>query len=173
MYLPRRTTRRRCWTPLFLLVGPAVFMAHPANAKTDFAGLAICSKLKAIPKSAKFSKCDIRQPLRGQCRFSAKSGPVQIDYLLGNAVVLEKSVKIGANSAPYSLKQDDTVANAARKLEVKTGLDTTYWDDVENPTIGYLQSSPVGCGAGKTYSIYIWFENNTATHVSASTLPPL
>jgi hypothetical protein len=142
--------------------------------KSDFAGFAVCSRLRAMPKSAKLLKCNVRTPLRGECRFRLANGSMSIDYQAKDGFILKKITKLTQNSAgPYGLTGHDNVITAARKIKNRTGLSAKFWDDVYDLESGYLQSEPVSCGRNKAYSVYVWFKDGRASQVSVSTLPAL
>ena len=154
----------------------AMLLAAPASAaqRGDFAGLAICSKLLALPKAYKATECNRRAPLRGECRFTLSSNGMPIEYLMEDGVVLAKDVKLAAGArfaAPYGLSHGESRQGAARKIRATTGLSSQHWEDSEEPGTSYLQSDSVQCGASKAYTIYVWFRDGRAKSVSVSTLP--
>lgn len=105
----------------------AMMLSAPASAafRGDFAGLAICSKLSAIPKGCRTIDCHARAPLRGECRFTLASNGIGIEYLIKNAQVLDKKIVLSAHAgfaAPYGLHHGDDYETAARKIKASTGL---------------------------------------------------
>lgn len=154
----------------------AMMLSVPASAapRGDFAGLAICSKLSAMPKGYKAIECNTHAPLRGECRFSLASNGIAIEYLVENGLVLDKKTALsprGSFAAPYGLRNGDDYEIAARKIKASTGLSSQHWTDSEDEAASYLQSDEVSCGRNKSYTIYVWFKNGRAESVSVSTLP--
>lgn len=140
----------------------------------DFAGLAICSKLGAMPSRYKPRVCNAREPLRGECRFTLTSNGMTIEYLVADGTVVDKSFNLGARPdvpAPYGLRRGDSYDGAARKIRSITGLSSRYWTDSDAPDASYLQSDEVPCRQGLSYTIYVWFRDGKAESVSVSTLP--
>lgn len=154
----------------------ALILTMPAAAAArmgDFGGLAICSKLNAMPRGYRPSECSRRAPLRGECRFTLTSGGMPIEYRIQDGVVFDKKVPLGAGPAgPYGLRGGDDYQAAARKISVGTGLSSRHWPDIEDNAASYLQSDDTNCGRNRSYSIYVWFRNGRAQSVSVSTLPP-
>lgn len=151
-------------------------MAEPALAArtSDFGGLPICSKLRAMPRGYRPIEYNSRTPLSGECRFSLNNMGVSTQYLIENGVIVDKRVNLRADTlgtGPYGLRRDEGQAGAARKVLASTGLATRYWPDDEDETAGYLQSTDVMCGRNKSYTIYVWFRRGKAQSVSVSTLP--
>lgn len=156
----------------------AVTLSAPASAalRGDFAGLAICSKLRAMPQGYRPIACNRRAPLRGECRFALTSSGMPIEYLIEDGMVLAKTVRLAAGgrlAAPYGLSQNDDYTRAASKIwaSTGTGLSSQQWEDNEEPGVTYLQSDSVSCNSNKAYAIYVWFRNGNAESVSVSTLP--
>ncbi|WP_446652306.1 hypothetical protein [Blastomonas sp.] len=151
-------------------------IAEPALAAcaSDFSGLPICSKLRAMPRGYHPIECNSRTPLRGECRFSLNSNGASAEYLIEDGMVIAKQVdlRIGTRAAgPFGLRRDEDHASAAHKILASTGLTTRYWDDSEDETAGYLQSTDVMCGRNKSYTIYVWFRRGKAQSVSVSAIP--
>ena len=152
---------------LLVLSAPAA-----ATLKGDFAGLAICSKLRTFPQGSRPSACNLRAPLRGECRFSLVSNGMPIAYLIEDGMVLDKKSELRRGvAAPYGLRRGESYASAAAKIKASTGLSSRHWNDSEEQGKSYLQSEDISCGANKSYSIYVWFRNGAAEAVSVSTLP--
>lgn len=152
-----------------ILVEPAI-----AARGGDFGGLPICSKLNAMPRGYRPSRCNSRSPLRGECSFSLSSQGITADYILDDGIVVDKSVRLrgGPRPAnPFGLLRGEGRANAAGKVRMRTGLVTQYWDDTEDAGAGYLQSTEVNCSRSKSYTVRVWFRNGRAESVSVSTLP--
>lgn len=140
----------------------------------DFAGLAICAKLNAMPTRYRAKACDPREPLRGECRFSLTSNGMSVNYLVANGTVVEKSVILGGRAdvpGPYGLRRGDSYDSAARKVRSSASLSSRHWTDDDDPDVSYLQSDDVPCGDGLSYTIYVWFKDGKAESVSVSTLP--
>lgn len=155
-------------------IGASTTALTSAVSAADFGGLAICSRLTAMPAGAKLAECNRRAPLAGDCRFRLSSNGTSIEYLLGDGIVLAKRVTLNAGSAmPWGLHSGDDAQTAARKVTARTGLDTRLWNDVEDSDATYLQSSAAACRSSQTYAVYVWFSHGRATAVSVSTLPPL
>lgn len=151
-------------------------MAEPALATraSDFGGLPICSKLRAMPHGYHPIECNSRTPLRGDCRFSLNSNGTSTEYLIEDGMVIDKRVNLHASmrrAGPFGLRRDEDQVSAARKVQARTGLATQYWTDSEDETAGYLQSTDVMCSRNKSYTIYVWFKRGKAHSVSVSTLP--
>lgn len=139
----------------------------------DFAGLAVCSTLSGLPPAHRPIGCDATTPLRGECRFTLTLDGLSVAYLIEEGVVLSKTALLRRGvSMPYGLRAGDTNQVAARKILARTGLTSRSWKDTEEPTVTYLQSRDVNCGAQRSYAIYVWFSNGRARTVSVSTLPP-
>lgn len=147
-----------------------------AAVKNDLAGLAICSRLKAMPKGYRATNCSRRTPLRGECRFTMTSNDMPIEYLLDNGTVLSKSARLYAGAkfaAPFGLRVSDNFESARRRVERITGLSFKLWTDDQNENAHYLQSDAVVCNKNKSYSIYVWFKNDRTTGITVSTLPAI
>lgn len=145
-----------------------------AHASSDLAGLPICKTLRSMPRGYRPLECDSRSPLKGNCRFllSERAGP--IEYLLENGTVIDKRISLRAGSpgiTAFGVARNDGPLPASRKMLASTGLKTHYWTDSDDATISYLQSTDIGCGPAKSYSVYIWFRHGKAESVSVSTLP--
>lgn len=165
----------RLWS-VVLAAGVGAGMTAQAFAApaADFGGLAICSRLTAMPVGSRLADCKRRAPLAGNCHFSLSSDGMSIEYLLKDGTVLAKKVTLNAGTAmPWNLRAGDDAKTAARKLKARTGLDARLWNDVEDSAASYLQSSDAACAFGQTYAVYIWFSHGRATEVSVSSLPPL
>ena len=107
-----------------------------AASTGDFAGLAICSKLKVIPKAAKLTKCNARAPLNGlrECQFTMTSNSIPIHYVVMSGVVRDKNVALHSgmkSGAPYGLNSSDTKDSAMRKVAAATGLSLRYSQERE------------------------------------------
>ena len=116
----------------------------------------------------------MRDPLRGECRFTLTSNGMTIDYLVADGTVVDKTFILEGRAdvpAPYGLRRWDSHDGAARKVRSITGLSSRYWTDSDAPDVSYLQSDEVPCGQGLSYSIYVWFKDGKAESVSVSTLP--
>ncbi|MGV7122994.1 hypothetical protein ACVENA_19830 [Sphingopyxis sp. 550A] len=153
-------------------------MAEPALATraSDFGGLPICSKLRAMPRGYHPIECNRRAPLSGECRFSLNNNGASTEYLIEDGMVIDKRVNLRSGTrgaGPFGLHRDEDQASAARNVLASTGLATRYWADSEDETAGYLQSTDVMCGRNKSYTIYVWFRRGKAQSVSVSTLPAI
>jgi hypothetical protein len=150
-------------------------MPVTAASRSDFGAFAMCAKLKAMPKGYRAIKCNARTPLRGECRFTLPGDLGQIEYLIENGKILDKTYRFKAGTSakgPFGLTSTDTKENAARKIRSATGLSTQMWTDSSGDTGDYLQSDGVPC-SGNEYTIYVWFENNQVNAVSVSSLPAI
>lgn len=161
----------------FVIMGAmAMLLSAPSWAalKGDFAGLAICSKLKALPKGHRVVTCDKRTPLRGECKFVLSSNGIPIEYLIENGMVLEKYVTLEAGAAfvaPFGIRYGENSKSTASKINASTGLSSKYWTDSDDETESYLQSDDVMCGKSKSFAVYVFFDNGKATSVSVSAIP--
>lgn len=153
-----------------------LMLSAPASAalKGDLAGLAMCSKLRAMPKGYRPIACNRRAPLRGECQFTLTSNGMPIEYLIEDGMVLAKTVRLSAgarSAAPFGVRYGDDFTRATSRIWANTGLSSNHWVADEEPGVTYLQSDEVSCASSKAYSIYVWFKNGAAQSVSVSTLP--
>ncbi|MGQ7828807.1 hypothetical protein [Altererythrobacter sp. Z27] len=101
---------------------------------------------------------------------------MSIDYLIENAIILDKTVTLGASAkvvAPFGLRRGDGHETAARKIRDIVGVSSEYWTDYDDEAASYLQSEAVNCEKKQSFTIYVWFRDGKALSVSASTLPAI
>lgn len=163
---------------VLLVVSMALLASEPAMAARtgDFGGLAICSRLHAMPRGYRPIQCNSGTPLAGDCRFLLTSQGVPVEYLIEYGVVVDKRVRLRAGSrkvGPFGIVRDEGRTSAARKIQASTGLSARYWADSEVEDAGYLQSTEVSCSRNSSYTIYVWFRHGGAESVSVSTLPAM